>query len=373
MSATTGARQPGGYMPALDGLRALAVIAVVIFHTKASFLAGGGLGVSVFFALSGFLITTLLLRERDLNGAVKLSRFYGRRALRLLPALLLVLGFVALCAAGGRSPEQNVLGILGSLLYVANWAGVASQDGLDLLDHTWSLSVEEQFYLLWPIVLLVAAQRYGRRGVAIAAICGALIAPALRYALWDGASMDRVAHGTDSIADQLLWGCALAALVGALGERPPAIRLLFWPAAAFLIGAAVAGPALTGLWTIGGLAAVGIASTIVVGRLALFDDGVTRAMSWRPLVWLGGISYGMYLWHFPIEVLMPAAIKQSTPAFVVVSLVATVCVAAASYYLVERPLQRRYHHRVATPRPAPAHVAEPAAPYPALAPSRGAA
>src|SRR3989442_13537110 len=200
-----------GYRPALDGLRAVSVLAVMLHHS--GLLVGGWLGVDVFFALSGFLITTLLIEEHRRTGVIGLKRFYVRRALRLLPgllALVIVVGVITIADPASVDLAAILLRLAAVLFYVANWAIMAGF-GLYPFAHTWSLAIEEQFYALWPLALLVLL-RYVRTRVVIVSIVGAGIAARI---LWRGVRVPGgcVAWGyqaVDAPADSLLVGCAFS-------------------------------------------------------------------------------------------------------------------------------------------------------------------
>src|SRR6266436_5940611 len=203
-----------GYQPALDGLRAVSVLAVMLHHS--GLLVGGWLGVDVFFALSGFLITTLLIEEHRRTGVIGLKRFYVRRALRLLPgllALVIVLGTITIATSASVGLAAILLRLAAVLFYVANWAIMAGF-GLYPFAHTWSLAIEEQFYALWPLALL-ALLRYVRTRVVIVSIVGAGIAASIiwRGVLLHGGSLPWAYQGVDARADSLLIGCAVAMLV----------------------------------------------------------------------------------------------------------------------------------------------------------------
>ena len=214
--------------PALDGLRGVAVAAVVVNHLRPHALPGGWLGVDIFFVLSGYLITTLLLREHEQRGRLDLGRFYSRRARRLLPALFLLLGVVAVVAR--FSPDEpGFTGLRGdgfaALGYVANWRFIATGASYfntfapSPLRHLWSLAVEEQFYLLWPLVLILVLRRHGPRAVGVTAVVLALAsATAMAVMYGSGAHISRIYFGTDTHAHSVLIGCALAAI----GPRPAA-------------------------------------------------------------------------------------------------------------------------------------------------------
>ncbi|WP_164701581.1 acyltransferase family protein [Modestobacter sp. KNN46-3] len=229
-----------GYEPALDGLRAVAVAAVMASHTTLP-VPGGSVGVGVFFALSGFLISTLLLQEQERTGRIALGAFLLRRLLRLYPALL-VLGIAlvlyVVVAPGPVRGQETIAGVLPALLYSSNWVRALGGLGyLGLLEHTWSLAVEEQFYLLWPVVLsatLIVTRRVAAVGVVAVGGCTASLAVRLSLA-HDADSYGRIANGLDTQADNMLAGCAAAALV-ACTARSDRSRSLVRRASSWLVG-----------------------------------------------------------------------------------------------------------------------------------------
>ncbi len=402
---TLGAVRPvqysAGYQPALDGLRGLAVLAVIGYHLDLAVdQRGGATGVTLFFVLSGYLITTLLLREVDATGGVRLGNFYARRALRLFPALLLLLAATAAYAAIWAPPEQaatsfRVLPYV--LLYVGNWYRALSGFGsLGLLDHTWSLSLEEQFYLLWPPVLvgallLLGVRRSWRpsltRPLLGLALLGSIAPLLVRLLLWHGsvASGARVYSGTDTAMDPLLMGCALALAFELRAHRPArspgpsrrralggldrVLALAFWPAVALLLadtvfrlgGHSAGAVTFDLLW---GGTVFGLACAVVVGRVVRRPP---RALCWPPLVWVGRISYGLYLWHFPA---IRIAVQQGhdthgLPEYAakLIGVAAALALAVASYYLLERPLLRYKRHFP------PGRRAEQSVPHPVAVPA----
>ena len=218
------------FVPGLDGLRGVAVLAVMGFHAGLGPVNGGLLGVDMFFVLSGFLVTSLLLAEHARTGTIKLIAFWGRRARRLLPALLVLLigiGAYARWVGGGVPPAQLRGDALFTLVYSANWHFIASgQDyfvrfgALSPLLHTWSLAVEEQFYLVWPLIALVVLSRFGRRGLGWAAgVIGAASAALCAALYLAGASIDRLYYGTDTRAQSIMVGAVLAVVVPMTDRR----------------------------------------------------------------------------------------------------------------------------------------------------------
>ncbi len=311
------------YRPALDGLRAVAVLAVLAYHWPASWMPGGFLGVEVFFVISGYLITALLLGERQRTGRNDFKAFWARRARRLLPALFTLLIVVSAVWLIWHPTEVAGLrgAVLAALAYVTNWYLIASKQSYfasvgrpSPLLHLWSLAVEEQFYLIWPLALagLVRVFRRRMRFVLIAVLLAAAASAVLGVLLYHpGVDPFRVWYGTDTRAVGLLLGAALAIAV------PP------WRMSADIRRGA------RGLLGVVGVVALGaiiwmfvhvnefdpfvyrggfvLLDLITVGLiLALVHPAVTisaRVLSWSPLVWLGRRSYGIYLWHWPIFVL----------------------------------------------------------------------
>src|ERR1700723_822511 len=310
--------------PGLDGVRALAVLAVMAFHEGASELTGGFLGVDVFFVLSGFLITDLLATQYDLRGRLNLRDFWSRRARRLLPALALML-IVVTAAATVIEPGQSAslrLALLAAVTYTSNWyqilPPVSSSPPLGLfpaqppLDHLWSLAIEEQFYLIWPVLLWLLIFRLNGRRARVTATLILAASSALVMALeYSPGDPSLVYYGTDTRASALLIGAALAlafplatvaSLPAAQVKRLDAagvvgLVLLAWAAGHFSGNDRAVYP--FGLI----LAAAGAAGLVA----AAAGTGVIAAMtSLLPLRWVGIRSYGIYLWHWPVIALASA-------------------------------------------------------------------
>lgn len=355
----TGTERPAlAHVPALDGLRGLAVAAVVAFH--ADRLPGGWLGVDAFFVLSGYLITSLLLVDRARTGAVRLGRFWSRRVRRLGPALVLtVLATsvqVALLTDAARR-ERFRGDALAALFEVMNWRTIATQGDYwsqylppSPLQHAWSLSIEEQVYVLWPLVV-VAVLALARRplAVAVTALAGAA-ASALALGVLaggDAASITRLYMGTDTRVAAVLLGAAVAGLRLHLGPRR-------WRASgpARIVAGSVAVVPLLYLWVRldgsrldtyrGPLTLASVLATVVLASIVDRADGgpLGRLLSLRPLTYLGEISYGLYLYHWPIFVLVDERPERLTAIEAVVATAAAVGVAAASHRWIELPVRR---------------------------------
>jgi peptidoglycan/LPS O-acetylase OafA/YrhL len=357
--ATAGSGDPagGGHVRALDGMRAIAVILVLLFHLQIPAFSSGFVGVDVFFVLSGFLITTLLLTELERTGRISLPNFWARRARRLLPALVVVLLVVALATwlTGTFTERTSVRGdLLSTAGYVANWHFIGTSSyfvdiGIDSpLEHTWSLAIEEQFYLLWPIVALGAASLSKRPRLAIGSIALGIAAAsaALLWLLWSPEGVERAYMGTDARIFEPLIGAGGAALVATPGIRRHLDR---W--ATLVLGVGVAG-LISGITMIaaiptsyyrGGALLISIATLAMLAPMWIGHGGaMRRALGWGPVAWIGVVSYGAYLWHWPLAVWLGArdavgSVPTITRLAVVVS---TFGIAAASYHLIERPIRR---------------------------------
>ena len=355
------------YAGGLDGLRALAVTAVLIYHLNAGWLPGGFLGVDVFFVLSGFLITSLLAVEWVSTGTVRVGRFYVRRARRLLPALItMLLTVVFVTAAVAPSELRRLRGdVAAALTYSTNWTQIVwhrsyfEQLGRpSLLQHLWSLAVEEQFYLLWPLVLVLCLRTGGRRRALRVTLVGIVTSAAVMAWLFQSyPDPDRAYYGSDTHASALLVGAALA-LATALrrpvrGDRGPApLRMTVnsptWPLdVAALLGAAVVGYFLThasyfsaGLYR-GGFLLVAIGSAAIVLAAARRGTVTARLLGTPLLCWIGVRSYAIYLWHWPVFMLSRPRLDYPSDGLplMVLRVGLTVAIADLSYRFIERPIR----------------------------------
>ncbi len=360
-----------GRVIGLDGLRAVAVVLVMAFHFGVGWLQGGFFGVDIFYVLSGYLITGLLLGEYRRAGRIKLSAFWLRRARRLLPALLIVLVAVTLMVRfaepAGLYPDFR-MSALSALFYFSNWWQIAVSGNYFVLNgpaspltHTWSLAVEEQFYLVWPFVVLAVmhlARTFSRgvRALLALSVVGA-VASAVEMALLfhPGANTTRVYFGTDTHAQSILVGSALACAMTIVQMRrgeegmDPAARSLPLRVVLVLLGAAGLAAVVSlssflsgssSLTYEGGFALCALSTAAVITAVVCVPGGaMARLLGLAPLVWLGTISYGVYLWHYPVFVYLDnSRTGLSGLPLLVVRFAATVALATASYYLVERPV-----------------------------------
>ncbi len=342
------------YQPALDGVRAVAVALVLVFHGGFAWMSGGYVGVSVFFTLSGYLITSLLLVERQRSGAIALGTFYARRLKRLLPASLLCLTAVAVAAACGAFEQFGSLrrDLLGALFQVANWVKLWSGSSYaDLtnatlgrvapLEHYWSLAIEEQFYWLWPLVIIglfrwVTTPRAVMRWI-LAIAAGSMVAAPLVASLWGA---DAAYWATPARMGEILVGAALAAVFHVRGTWGPWSRWLAPAGLAVVVWAACTWPAASGPAYEGWFPMFALASAAVVAGLQ-HPSSVRTALSWRPVVWTGTISYGLYLYHWPIyAVLTEDRVGADGVGLFTVRVLVTFVLAAMSSRLVEQPVRR---------------------------------
>lgn len=356
------------YLPGLDGIRAVAVTLVLLYHLQVPGFGGGLLGVGVFFTLSGFLITSLLLSTRERTGGLGLRTFWIRRARRLLPAVVLVLvATLATTAVVSADKLGTYSGqALSALFYVNNWHTILSDTsyferfgGPSPLSHMWSLSIEEQFYIAWPLLLAVFYIVLRRRW--LMSLVTLLLALGSFYLLATlaeaGFDNTRAYEGTDTRAGALLLGAALA---------------FWWPARAHRVTQNQR--AVIDVLGIAGLAAIGYLSTATDDRsLGLYDWGiaaltvgtmgvliaavtpssvVATVLSMQPFRWIGERSYGIYLWHMPLVAFLPGVIRGGSPLVSSIAVVAgTLVLASLSWRYVEDPI-RKYGFRAAltTPR-----------------------
>jgi peptidoglycan/LPS O-acetylase OafA/YrhL len=355
-----------GYQPALDGLRAVALLAIVVFHAQVPGTQGAFLGVSTFFTLSGFLITTITLADHRRAGRVPITRFYARRARRLLPAsLVTIAAIVALTVTVGLASQQIRLrgDAVAAVFYAENWRLIFSGQSYgaiftspSMFTHFWSLAIEEQFYLLFPLALALglwvgrSSRAFLAAGVAAVVVASTVWSAHLVAA---GTGVDRAYFGTDTRVAELGIGCLLAlwwdrsrwaaSVAGPGGGRRVVDR-------AVQVAGALALVALLWIWHSaartdqilyqGGLVVhAGLTALVILAALQPAGP-IRRALGCKPLVAIGVVSYGAYLVHWPIMVVLQQETGLDWPGRLAVDLAFTLVVATASYRLLERPIRR---------------------------------
>lgn len=345
------------HWPELDGVRGIAVLVVVIYHLETPgwmpLDRGGWLGVELFFVLSGFLITNLLIAEFGRSDRISLEKFYGRRAVRLLPAQWTIVAFVALFAIlFTTDPDRGDLlsGVPSSLLYFSNWVKAYDWWPQKALTHTWSLAIEEQYYLIWPPIALFILRRGTRRSsgrkrnILYATAAFAVVTLGLRTAMYlGGVSLPRLYNGTDARSGALMLGSLLGAAVatGAIKKFRYATAATVAGVGGFVILAVLVSQTRLsvglGLTAVDGVIALGILGCVFVDPKSL----ISKALRFGPLVKIGHVSYGLYLWHKMTIVIFDGSALglnwwQEAACEIALFSVAT----ALSWKLIEKPAQR---------------------------------
>jgi peptidoglycan/LPS O-acetylase OafA/YrhL len=338
-----------GYRPALDGLRGVAILMVIATHANIVSGWAGDVGVDIFFVLSGFLITSLLIEEWDRFGSIGLKGFYARRALRLLPALMVMLAVVVIWhyLTNSRVAPRTALDGLIALFYSSNWMfALGLRQPVHVFAHTWTLSIEEQFYLWWPIVLILLLRRTGTRASLLHWVAfGMFILAVERVVLFAGmprGAYNWLSYATDARADTLLMGCAAAILLSSkLIPRGGKIRAALKYSAWFicipgLILIGIPAGLSAGFCAIGLHVATALFAVLILVEVVISDAGMLAwLLSRRWLVYIGKISYGLYLWHYPIFGEVQAR-KWPRWYELSIELGLTVFATMVSFYLIER-------------------------------------
>lgn len=333
----------------LDGLRLIAVANVIAGHLK--FPGGGAEGVTVFFVISGYLITGLLLKEREKTGAIQVGAFYRRRLVRLGPALICAtIAYLAYLAWASVPAREWWTGLVGTLTYTNDIilaTGTGVQTHGSVFTWSWSLGVEEQFYLVWPLlILLLLRRRMGRTALAVTCIVIIIMAWLIRWSIANGsATMGRAYYSFDVHMDAIAWG-ALIAILASVHVFTKTQRTV---AQLWLVVAAFGFPILRHIGHEEKLVAV-LSTVVVLGLVAAPDGLIGRALGWSPLAYLGRLSYGLYLWNYVVVLAIekhlncPPRFSNAWTAFAVLVMIV---ISAMSYHLVESPIRRRW----ASPRP----------------------
>jgi peptidoglycan/LPS O-acetylase OafA/YrhL len=347
-----------GYVPGLDGVRGIAILFVIGNHIPLrsfhSLLPGGFAGVDIFFVLSGFLITTLLLEEFDNTGSISLRKFYLRRALRLGPALLGLL--IVLCASSfllydKARAQQNCINSVIALFYISNWVRVFTHNQLGLLAHTWSLSAEEQFYLLWPIVLLTLLRLSKKRRYIVAVAAAVTLLSWLadihytRLLASERRSYLHLCFGLDSRACTLMVGCILAVIMSSARMTDNTKKtvqnflVVMAPLSlACLIAFAVYENLIGRSFFYYGFPVIAVlTAALILDVLVSPRSVIKRILEMKWLIWLGSVSYGVYLWHWPIFAGMNEFGYKGWTV-VLIGAPVTFLIVVVSYYAMEKPI-----------------------------------
>jgi peptidoglycan/LPS O-acetylase OafA/YrhL len=342
---------PLGYSPALDGLRGLMTVGIIVAHVRYPLVPGTLLYMDVFFVMSGYFITSLLVRDIQRHGRIRYGEFYRRRFARILPPLVAMLAGYLLYRLFFFPPFSKALLDAGiAFAYVTNWWRAFDLPGIAYMSHTWSLAIEEQFYLLWPITLMLFVRVLGlswRLVLAIAALALAVWMWRI-YLTWEGAPVWRLYNGTDTRADAFAVGCALAVVLklAPAGRFPSFERFLpkvAWP---FLVSSLVvtfffvqwkdAAYYYVGIMLCGALPG----SLLLIVLLRSSGTILHRILERPEPVFLGRIFYGMYLWHFPVLMILKDQFHVPNLPRFLIGLALTVLLATLSYAYIERHFMR---------------------------------
>ncbi len=336
-----------GYRPALDGLRGIAILCVLAFHTHHllgwSFLNGGNGGVDIFFVLSGFLITTLLVAEWEETGGISFKSFYWRRALRLVPALTLLLVALYFLSDLLLSPvdaNQTRRAMPVAFVYASDLALAFFNIHLGALQHTWSLAIEEHFYLIWPLLLVAGLKLgIGRKRLVMITLLLALASALHRAVLHQlGAPPVRTYYGFDTRADGLLIGCAAGMCVSWGMVQLRSLRPLLAPSLLLIVVCMYATDYASPFMHLGGFTLLAGATAVLIVNVISSPSSYTRSLlEYGPLVWIGRISYGLYLWHY-VVFKATSLVALSWPLKLCVAVGATFAVTSLSFYLIEQPV-----------------------------------
>ncbi|MED0970748.1 acyltransferase family protein [Bacillus paramycoides] len=348
------------YMVGLDSLRGLAILGVILYHINFNWMPGGFLGVTVFFVLSGYLITDILAMEWKRNKRIDLKKFWLSRAKRLLPGMIvmLVITFAWITIFHSSLLEKMFGDSLAALFYVSNWWYIYHKlsyfdnfNQLSPLNHFWSLAVEEQFYVVWPFIISLGFYYIKKQSRMILLICLGAAASALAMAILyePGADPSRIYYGTDTRAFSLLIGAALALLWPSnrlANKIIPKARLIL-----DVVGGTALIIILIMFWKTnqydpflynGGMVLLSIATALLVANLAHPASRIAQFLRFRPLRWIGVRSYGIYLWHYPILTLTTPKINTGdfSPIRAILQFLLIIMIAQISWKYIEKPIRQ---------------------------------
>jgi peptidoglycan/LPS O-acetylase OafA/YrhL len=341
------------YYPALDGLRTIAVGIVLCAHGGVTWFRSGGVGVDIFFVLSGFLITTILRTECQRTSGINFRNFYARRFLRLAPALFLTCAVVAVAKPAMGEPFPGT-DIALALSYTANWAQALYGHYMTWLNHCWSLAIEEQFYLIWPLVILGLERAVrapgAKAGLLLAGAVGIAVYRAWHVGIWTD---ERINFGLDTRMDSLMTGAALSYVVATVQDRPraselagPLSKVLGWFLAPLALATLFLIPNIVTWYSpwmgwIGYVLVAGLAATVLADLVLGRHSRLAPVLATRPMVFVGKISYGLYLLHLPVYFAVEKIIPDA-PLVVRLGwkIGVSLALATASFYWVERRFLR---------------------------------
>ncbi|MCU0598042.1 MAG: acyltransferase [Desulfobacterales bacterium] len=340
------------YMPALDGMRGIAILLVMLFHANEQFFKGCFIGVDIFFVLSGFLITVLLMKEYDNRKSISFKNFYLRRVLRIAPALfflLIIYCGMSIVFLGKQKAISNLIDASIVISFMANWSRAFGIHPPDFLGHTWSLSIEEQFYILWPITLSVLLNNINsKKVIAVFVFLIALSSWALRiYLVYQGAPIKRIYNGLDTRADALLIGCVLGIMLSSdvfsdtVEKKLSKFLFFITPSAiVFFVFVSVCMDWKNKQMYYWIYFIIEMCASFLILDLFVNKKSMIRSiLSMKWLVWIGSISYGLYLWHYPIFRLMKSLDFEFTAIFTIGTILAFMF-SIFSFYTIEKPFLR---------------------------------
>ena len=340
---------PLGYLPALDGSRGLMTLGVMTAHTRMALFGGAMVYMDVFFAMSGYLITSLLIAEERKHGAISLRKFYVRRLQRLYPALIaMLIALVVVSVAFSTELRLRLIEAAVAFTYLTNYWTAFGGPGVYYTGHTWSLAVEEQFYLLWPVAFIFLTRRCAASRMAAFVVFGVAVAFAL-WRIWltqDGASIVRLYNSFDTRADALLGGCGLALLLSRidLGAYPRVSALLagsLAPLAAFMVVLGfTADSNLRWYYYVSPLFGTLPALIAIAGFVQPQRTFMHAVYELPALVFCGRICYGLYIWHYPVFAVIVDNLPYRYVSTLLIGWPITFALAIASYYVIERHFMR---------------------------------